>query len=743
MTSHTDSQVQRASAAPPDAWQGLQALLGSERFRQSVRVALAMVLAYYVGMAMGWERPHWAGLAVALCSMGTVGGSFRKGLLRINGTFLAGAMTLLLLALFPQDRWLYLLVTATFVAFCTYMMGHSSRWYFWSIAGYVMPLLALASGASSANAFETVVLRLQQTTLGVVAFTIVASLLWPQRAAPTMTKAVSEVADLQRRLLARHFGVLAGKPDDGADSKYRSQASGAIAGLSTLVDGAEVDSFEVWETRHLWRRCAADFAALNEAIEHWRHGFPELQELDLRRLIPGLPALGAELDERLASMAAMLAGKPPQAQPRDIVFAIDESALDSLARFDRAALVLARDRLQKIEQLTRTLFDTLANLGGFAASASNELAARASTRPWTIDRDRLASAVATFAALWAIFLLCIYVPDFPMPAGVIPVVAAVSINIALMPWVPVAKLVPSIVGGGAFAGAFYVFLMPPLHNFAGLGLGIFAAVFLICFVFSRPEQGMARSLVLAQFVMVILVSNQQTYDFVYVLNFNLMWLLALGIIWVSSWFPISFVPQRVIFKQLHRFLTSCEKLLAPPRSQLTEQLELMRREYYIHEVTALPAKIGRWMAAVPDAAKLAGGSERIPALVNDLQALADRMRELAEVQRGPQSELIVGGLRDDLQTWRRGIQQVLSRLAEEPAGVDSAALRSQLDAMVEALEARIEGTLNAAPEGRISQDESDNAYRLLGAYRGVSEALINVASSVGGISWSSLGESRF
>lgn len=738
MTSHADSQLQPMSAAPPDAWQELRALLGSERFRQSVRVALAMVLAYYVGMAMGWERPHWAGLAVALCSLGTVGGSLRKGLLRINGTFLAGAMTLLLLALFPQDRWLYLFVTATFVAFCTYMMSHSSRWYFWSIAGYVMPLLALASGASGANAFETVVLRLQQTTLGVVAFTVVASLVWPQRAAPTMTKAVSEVADLQRRLLAHHFGVLAGKRDDGVDSKYRAQASGAIAGLPTLVDGAEVDSFEVWEKRHLWRRCAADFAALNEAIEHWRHGFPELQELDLQRLIPGLPALGAELDARLASMAAMLAGKPPQAQPRDIVFAIDESALDSLARFDRAALMLASDRLRKIEQLTRVLFDTLANIGGFAASASNELATPASTRPWTIDRDRLASAVATFAALWAIFLLCIYVPDFPMPAGVIPVVAAVSINIALMPWVPVVKLVPPIVGGGAFAGAFYILLMPSLHNFAGLGLGIFAAVFLICFVFSRPEQGMARSLVLAQFVMVILVSNQQTYDFVYVLNFNLMWLLALGLIWVTSWFPISFVPKRVIAKQLHRYMKSCDQLLSPPRSHLIKKLELMRREYHMHEVTKLPARIGRWMAAVPDAAKLAGGDDRIPALVNNLQALADRMCELAELRKAPQSEVIVRGLHDGVQAWRRGIQDALRRLAVDPASLDSTVLRSQLRAMVEALEARIEDTLDAAPEGSISRHEGGNAYRLLGAYRGVSRALINVASSAGRISWDGL-----
>jgi hypothetical protein len=345
--------------------------------------------------------------------------------------------------------------------------------------------------------------------------------------------------------------------------------------------------------------------------------------------------------------------------------------------------------------------------------------------------------------MWTIFLACIYMPGFPMPAGVIPVVAAVSINIAIMRQVSVVKLVPPIVGGGAFAGVFYVFLMPQLHNFAGLGLGIFAAVFLICFMFSRPAQGIARSLILAQFVMIILVSNQQTYDFVYVLNFILMWLLALGIIWVTSSFPISFLPQRVIFKLLHRFLKSSDRLLAPPRTHLIEHLALLRQEYHIHEVTTLPEKIGRWMAAVPDAAKLAGGDDRIPNLVNSLQVLADGMRDLADLRGAPQADVMVSGLRAEMRTWRQGIQRVLRSLAVDPESVDPAVLRSQLRAMVDALEARIERTFNTAPEGSISPAEGDNAYRLLGAYRGISQAVINVASSVVGVSWRSLGEARF
>ena len=182
MTTQRLTQAISAKPAHTSPVDQLVALYRSEAFRQSVRVALAMVLAYAISLAMGWEKPHWAGLAVALCSLGTVGGSINKGLLRILGTALAGAVAIALLILFPQDRWTYLVVATLFVGYSAYMMGHSSRWYLWSIAGYVMALLALAGGPDGATTFETVVLRIQQTAMGVVVYSLVATLLWPRPA---------------------------------------------------------------------------------------------------------------------------------------------------------------------------------------------------------------------------------------------------------------------------------------------------------------------------------------------------------------------------------------------------------------------------------------------------------------------------------------------------------------------------------------------------------------------------------
>ena len=59
------------------------------------------------------------------------------------------------------------------------------------------------------------------------------------------------------------------------------------------------------------------------------------------------------------------------------------------------------------------------------------------------------------------------------------------------------------------------------------------------------------------------------------------------------------------------------------------------------------------------------------------------------------------------------------------------------------LEARIRKALDQIDAARVSAEESGNMYRLLGAHRGVSEALVNFAGKTVGIDWARLREERF
>ena len=93
---------------------------------------------------------------------------------------------------------------------------------------------------------------------------------------------------------------------------------------------------------------------------------------------------------------------------------------------------------------------------------------------------------------------------------------------------------------------------------------------------------------------------------------------------------------------------------------------------------------------------------------------------------------------------RSALAEVLQGLARDPSGTDSTALRSRLDKKLAAMEERIEQALNTAPPGSDGTGiESEELYRLLGAYRGLSQAIIDVVESGAQIDWDALRESRF
>jgi hypothetical protein len=89
------------------------------------------------------------------------------------------------------------------------------------------------------------------------------------------------------------------------------------------------------------------------------------------------------------------------------------------------------------------------------------------------------------------------------------------------------------------------------------------------------------------------------------------------------------------------------------------------------------------------------------------------------------------------------VQETFQGLAENPAVREREAFRSRLDEIMDHLEERIKVTLDKAGEGQLRVQDGENFYRLLGAYRGVSEALVNYAGSAGPIDWAQWREERF
>jgi hypothetical protein len=189
------------------------------------------------------------------------------------------------------------------------MMFGTSRWYFWDVAGFSVPLLALAGGANAANDFQAVILRTEETGRLELQPSLALDLADQHR--EVFEDAVRRLVTVHRQLTSLYLTSTSGESHDVEVEALRREAVQVLARLGGLLDGAEIDSYETWEARHAWRGLIQQLSQLTGTYERWRQSFPEVRELDGQRLMPELPRLAAELDRRFAEIEHMLDGQPP------------------------------------------------------------------------------------------------------------------------------------------------------------------------------------------------------------------------------------------------------------------------------------------------------------------------------------------------------------------------------------------------------------------------------------------------
>src|SRR5215472_1981980 len=532
-----------------------------DRVKPAIKTALATVLAYGAALSLDWENAHWAAFAVAFCTLSTAGESLNKGLLRLSGTLLGSLAAVTLIALFPQDRWQFLIGMSIFSGFCAYMMRGTSRWYFWHVAGFSAPLIALAGGADPLNDFQTAVTRTEETALGVMSYSLVWLLIWPTSTREALEDAVRRLVVTHRQRAAHYLTPTIGETHDAGPQALRRQTTQVLARLGGLLDGAELDSYEVWEARHAWRSLIRQLSRLTSLSERCRQSSADMTGVDRQRLIPELAKFASELDRRFAEIGRMLEGHPPDCGPISVPLTLEDKGMASLSHFQRAALLLYRSHLQEIDKLTSDLFATVADIQDFTRAKIGPTYQAVPLLPSALDPERLASVARWFASLWLAWFIALYLPDIPETVGFIVLTNSLAMVLCVAPQLPIARTFFPFALGLVVGGAIYVLVMPHLTSFIGLAIVIFVAVFLICYQNHRPTQALGRAAGLGLLAMLMNVTNEQHYDFLSVTNLAVVLALVLAVLAVATHFPVSFRAEHVFLRLLGRFFRACAYLV--------------------------------------------------------------------------------------------------------------------------------------------------------------------------------------
>ncbi len=718
----------------------------STRAKEAIKTALAMTIAYAVSLSMGWDKPLWAGFAVAFVSLATVGQSMNKAAMRMVGTLLGMVVALTLIALFSQDRWAFISILSIYTAFCAYMMSGSRNAYFWHVSAFVCVIICMDGGANAANAFQIAMLRTQQTGLGILVYSLVAIFLWPVSSYDAFKAATGELAVTQ---LEYYRACLRRVSQQGGESEIQEMSARQVqqkARFDQLLAAAEIDSYAVQEHSIQWRSYQQQVAKLMKTLECWRESFAEVQSLDMHQLLPSLDNFGDELDRRLAQVADMLAGQPPESLPQPVPLRLEGAALSRLSHFERASVIVTRNRMERLEELSRSLFEVVAVITGSGHVGEATKVPRITSSTLFLDLDRLGSIVRYLAAFWSVWLAYIYIPDLPGGSTLVIQATAIGIVVANSPQLAVSKLIVPVSGGLLFAAVLYVFVMPALSGFHSLGLLIFAATFVICYLNSEPRQVLGRLFGLALLLAVTSINNQQSYNFLAVTTTAMVYTQLFLILVITAHIPFSSHPERTVLRLVGRFFHSCEYLMETMRwdpSQPTMRLKRWRQVYNAREVATLPTKIGSWLPHL-DLRYLPGTTmDQVKNLLTSLQSLAYRIQLLSEERNTKQADFLVQEFTTDFRSWRIQVQSCFEDMAATPDAMDFIKIRTLLDEKLGQLEERVREVLDKAPETLTRDQDAVNFYSLLGAFRSVSEALAHYVEKAAAINWTPWLEDRF
>ncbi len=716
-------------------------------FKESFKTALAMTIAIGIALAMNWEKPYWAGLAVAMCSLATLGQSLEKASLRMAGTVVAAAVALVVIALFGQQRWAFILFLSLYGAVCCYMMSGSANPYFWHVCWFVAVIICVGGGANSVNAFETSMLRLQETGLGILVYSLVALFVWPQHTGPQLTKAAVELVALQRQLLGACLATIAGRDTSPGPSQLAAQEHKSRAGFDQLLQAARVDSSEVRELRTQWRGFQQQLAQFSLSITRWREAFTDLKNLEIQALLPDLAAFGAEVDARQEQIGLMLVGTRPQRQPQSVTLTVNEAALDALSPLHRAALAVSRSHLLDIERLTRAQFDTLSDIRGFSPAPAPLLpqVRGGSSGFFVPDPDRLAGVLRLVLMIWLSFLAAIYISDLPGGYQLMIMTASIGIVPATTPQLRISVIYVPVLSSVAFASVLYLFVMPALSSYLSLGAMIFAYTFAICYLLDATPPALGRLAGLAMFLVLCGFSNHPSYNVLSVTSTSLV-LLGLFLINNLAWyFPFYLLPERVFLRQLRRFFRSADYLITTLQSDqpIDGRIARWRQAFHCQEIALLPAKLAGW-APLIDPKVIAGASpDKIDALVATVQSLSMQLQQIMAQRASPDPAMSEQGLPREFDLWQRSVRAGLGRLAhEEDIATASREVQVELEDAGKELTAEV-GSAFAQHRQQFDQGQLEFYYRMLDACRGTSLALLDCSRIMADIDWAAWQRERF
>ena len=505
-----------------------------------------MALAYLIPFSQGWAQAQTAVITIMLIAVaGPVSESVSKGFKRVIGTVVGALLGMTLIAVFPQDRLLYLIFLSISVAFAFYLTrAYKEDNTVFMLMGVTM-MMVFKSGEVD-DVFLYGIDRTFMTIFGIALYTLVSIFIWP-------VESKDDTLDLASELLASQATLYAHR--DGEKEKIKAlyetlQTQEKKLSEAVITSNSDISDLTLAQKNSILQ----DIKKINELLMLLSY-YDEAHFADkYKQYIENFPSVDADIVTLFQSLKSAIQTKKEIEIPEKWEAVYDREAIKTLSHTDRAAFASTILDISTLHETLRALAQKFnAVISPYPTHFTLTEMPNPSKFNW-FDLEDMKGTLVTFLIFWASTLFWI---AFNPPAGflIVTLATALSVMTTFSPLKP-SLLMIIFSFSFIFATAMYIFVLPNIHYAWELGLFIFMYAF-IGFYFIPAMISVFFLLGMA----VLGLANPMVYNFQLFLITLFVFYLFLFVLMFFYYIPFSTKPETLFLTMKQRFFKLSANLM--------------------------------------------------------------------------------------------------------------------------------------------------------------------------------------
>lgn len=522
----------------------------SDKLKFSIKASLSMALAYLIPLSQGWSQASTAAITVMLiAAMGSVSESVLKGAMRVVGTVIGAIIGMMLIALFPQDRILYLIFLSVIVAIPLYLV----RAYKGDPSIFMLTAMTMMLVFKNGEVDDVFIYGLDKTYMtifGIMVYTVVGVFLWPVNIEDTTTENALKLTEAQYQLFLER----------NASKEKREELLASLVENEGQLEKSTLDTSSSSIDMQQWHSMIYNNKNINGYLTLLSMHDKEEYTDDLNIYVSNYNLLESKIIQLFREIKLSWKKEQQIIIPEEITMEYQAEEIKGLSHLMRASLITTIQDMQKLHEELRTVATKLNRIHSPLPTFFENQKVPENNRFLWGDIEHLKGVLVTFIIFWVATFFWIQFN----PAGGFMIVALATGLSVFTTFTPIKPSMLIVVFSISFIFAtfMYVVILPNLRYGWELGLFIFIYSF-ISFHFVNPKM----TIFFLVGLFILNITNTMYYDFGIFLLILLMFYLFLILLHVFYYIPFSTRPEHLFIDMKNRFFSLTQKMLERGRKQ--------------------------------------------------------------------------------------------------------------------------------------------------------------------------------